>query len=464
MIEVSSAALEKINNPLQLPSNEGDPRLILWVMNGHGGTLYTQYADLIQSGTITSSYEEYSYNMSLTLLKGNLDLVTNTLFVPGSKIALLVGFGTTTVGSDYTLPLFTGHIDEIDPRPDEDTFTITATNNIPHLLKSTYMGETIQLTGLSHEVGATIMDLAEVPSYYITIGTYEWTYTYKPNDTCLSALEQMYPIFPKDGYGQPGFGILEKPSGGVVFGYWRDRTDDSYGLPVGNYIFDCNDEAFSMSTRMNSDKCYSKIYATGKAADGVDLEKVIINVSNFNSWYIPTNKIYFADFNGYTHQELLEDWAETIALELRNQGITDEISGPFRPHITVGDIASMTIGNVGRQGVITSITHHVGLEGFSTDFSIDSGGVYSAITGWSSQMKANGYNRRQNLVDLVREIAEETTEEALNLHDPISIQDMWDEEEEEEKELIPQRNEMLIEYDGRNWQDLVQSDDEEEEE
>lgn len=462
MITLSPEVLAKINNPMQLPSNQGDPYCILWVQNESGGTVYSKFSDYIQSGSVSSKYDDYSYNMSLTLIKADETLDYDSHFTPGAKVTLWTSFGYNVI-SGISIPLFSGHVDECSWDEDGETFTISATSNINHLLKECTMGDVNELTGLSHEVGEAIMDLAGVLTYYITIGTYEWTYTYKPSDTCLAALEQMYPIFPKDGYDNPGFGILESPSGYVVFGYWRDRVDDTkHGIPVGNYIFNVKNDIYSFSTRMCGDRCYSKVYATGKASDGVDLEPVDVSVSNLAGFNIPENKIYHANFNGYTMQDMLEDWADTVALELQFQGITRDFNGPFRPQLTVGDIASMTFDNYGQQGVITSITHHVGLDGFSTDFSVDSGGVYSAVSGWSSQMKANGYNRRQKLADIVHEIAEETAEKALSMHDPISIQNMYDEEGEEEVDIITHRNELKIAYDGRNWQDLMPSDDEEE--
>lgn len=465
MITVSPEILAKINNPIQLPSNQGDPYCILWVQKTDGGIVYSKFSDYIKSGTVSSKYDDYSYNMSLTLIKADETLDYNSHFTPGAKIILWASFGRNVI-SGINIPLFSGHVDECSWDEDGEEFTISATSNINHLLKECTMGDINELSGLCHDVGGTIMDLAGVATYFITEGTYEWTYTYKSSDTCLAALEQMYPIFPKDGYDQPGFGILESPAGYVVFGYWRDRMDETkHGVPVGNYIFNVGSECFALSTRMCGDKCYSKVYANGKAADGVDLEEVKVDVTNFDGWDIPENKIYHATFNGYTMQEMLQDWAETIALELQYQGVTRDFTGPFRPQLTVGDIATMQFDNDTPQGVITSITHHVGMDGFSTDFSVDSGGTYSAISGWSSQMKANGYNRRQKLADTVHEMAEQVTEKALNEHDPISIQNMWDEEQEEEKDLITHRNELKIAYDSRNRQEgLLPSDSDDEEE
>ena len=59
------------------------------------------------------------------------------------------------------------------------------------------------------------------------------------------------------------------------------------------------------------------------------------------------------------------------------------------------------------------------------------------------------------MADTIHEMAEIVTEKALNEYDPVSIQDMWDAEQEEEKDLEAHRNEMLIAFDGRQHQELV---------
>lgn len=455
MINVSSTMLAKINSKMQLPYNQGDPHLYFLIHNNRGGQLYSEFNEYIKSGTISCTYDNFAYSLNLTLIRGNINIHGNQLFVPGSRVNLSVGYGPDSEFAEPPVPLFSGTIDEMDMDPDGETFSISATSDITHLLKETSMNDIITLTGYSHEVGELIMDQAEVPDYYITHGTYEWTYTYKASDSCLSALEQMYPIFPKDGYGDPGFGILEKPGGGVVFGYWRDLTDTNHGLPVGQFTYNIG-SAYSVNIRMTGDKCYSKVRATGKAADGFDLEPVEASVSNIFFFDVPTNKIYHANFNGYTMQDDLQDWAETIADELSGKGMVVELSISMRPNWTVGDVLVLTGDELLAQidGVITSITHHVGVDGFKTDLTLETGGVETAITGWTSQMKYNGYNRRQKLDDIVREIADQAAEEALNYHDPISVQESYD-TEGEEVEVVAERNKTTIVQDGRSWQEVV---------
>jgi len=455
MINVSQAMLAKINNPIQLPSNQGDPRLTVLIT--HNGVV-SSLGDYVKTGTISSSYDDYIYNTSLTFYKWGLseynDGPSAFSIYPGDRGLVRVRFGNPTAQDTDYIGIAFFIVDEVS-WDDGDTFTVTGTSAIAHL-KEIFMGETTELTGFSHEVIDEIMTIAEYTNYERETGDYEWTYTYKPSDSCFSAIEQLYPIFPKKG-DTPGFGTLETPEGKVVIGYWEYRNTF---LPVSNYAFNSQSDCFSMSTRKNLDKCYSKVFATGRAADSVDLEAVTVDVQNFSDWTIPDSKIYFADFNGYTMQELLEDWADTVALELQNQGVTDEITGPFRPQLTVGDIATFT--DLNRNGVITSITHHVGMDGFSTDFSVDSGGVYSAVSGWSSQMKANGYNRRQKLADTVKEIADQVSNTAVAKSNPVSFQ-YCEDEEQEEIETTQEKNKMVFEMLGWNWQDGLMPDSEEEE-
>lgn len=456
MINVSEALLAKINNPIQLPSNQGDPRLM--VLFNTGG-IYIDIGKYVKSGTISSSYDDYIYNTNLTIYKsavgGNIDNPTVPIR-PGARVLVRVHFGDFTNNDQDWINIAFFVVSEID-WSDGDTFSISGTNAIGTFLKQSSMGDITKLTGTSDQIIDAIMAHIGYQVYERAIGDYEWTYTYKASDTALSAIEQLYPIFPKKG-DTPGFGMLETPSGTIVIGYWEYRNTF---LPVENYEFNSMSDCFSISTRRNLDKCYTKVIATGRAADSVDLEPVEVDVDNFENWVIPPSKIYFADFNGYTMQELLEDWAETVALELQHQGITDDITGPFRPQLTVGDIATFT--DLNRNGVITSITHHVGMDGFGTDFSVDSGGVYSALSGWSSQMKANGYNRRQKLADTVKEIADQASSEAIARNNPVSFQYSED-EEQEPLEVKHEKNTMTFEMYGWNWQDGLLPDDSEESE
>ena len=117
MITLSDAILAKINNPIQLPVNNGEPILIFWISNPAvaNGAIYTQFQNYVKDGTITSVYDGYNYSANLTMLKGMLatsNFMDNSMFQPGARINLFVKFGETS--TETPIGLFCGTIDEVD--------------------------------------------------------------------------------------------------------------------------------------------------------------------------------------------------------------------------------------------------------------------------------------------------------------------------------------------------------------
>lgn len=435
MQNVTQEILNKIKNPIQLPANSSTPIVVAGIHGpdpeeGQPTPITYAIGNFIKNGILTVRYEDYSYNLSLTMLRAVKVALPDAPFMPESVITIAIAFGNT----NNPVTICRTYIDEINDDEDSETFTVTATGAISHYLKASQCGEMTRLTGLSHEVLTAIMDHAGVKTYEFREGTYLWTYTFKMDDTCYTSVEEVCKQFPRGGEqrDQPGFGIMETPTGNVFVGYWRHKQEI---LPWGAYAFSDGRDVFTKSTRISNDSCYSKIIATGKDVAGLDLEPIVIDVTNFRGVTAPPNKIFFAEFNGSTNQENLQDWATVVLSELSNAGVTKEFTGPIRPQLTVGDVAVITddpdnwvMPNVPTEDfinsayAITSITHRFGEDGFSTDFSADSSGVMSLVTGWTSTLRAMGYNRHQNLVDLINKIADQISTENQNKHDPTTIQ------------------------------------------
>lgn len=452
--DISQEVLEKIANPIQLPANNGDPHLRVIALIG----TQTDISNYIESGTISSKYDDYIYNLTLNIYAAPYTQdPTNFPFKPGIKLMVYIYFGND---SSASIPLCVAYIDEVTWTAGQETFSVSGRNNIGHFLKETQMGELIEVSGLSHEVIPEILEHAGVYSYYVTEGTFEWTYQFRASDSAMTALEEVCKMFPIiRSTDEPGFRIAELPDGHVLIGY---PALFHQWLPTETYSFSAGRDCFSRSFRLNSDNCYSYVYANGKDDEGIDLAQVILPVENHVGWSIPANKIYFADFNGPTDQATLHEWAERVVMDLQTPGDTEEYSGPIRPQITVGDIGVVngeTIVNGqtvpwSKTGVITSITHHVGAKGFTTDFTIDSGGVYNAVSGWSSTMRAYGYNRRQKMADMVHEMTEITAQEVVNRNDPIVVQTQEYDDETGEF-IIPseERNKIYVRKDPYNFWD-----------
>lgn len=100
------------------------------------------------------------------------------------------------------------------------------------------------------------------------------------------------------------------------------------------------------------------------------------DVEYFETWGLAKHKTLYIDVPKDTSQEDLDDMAVQLATRVGMSGILETFSGPFRPQLQTGDEAEI-ISDDGRKllGLITDITHHIGKDGFWTDFTADSGGV-----------------------------------------------------------------------------------------
>ena len=71
-----------------------------------------------------------------------------------------------------------------------------------------------------------------------------------------------------------------------------------------------------------------------------------------------------------------KDYADELARQLQRAGKLETFTGPFKPYIQPGDGAIIDSESGSQElGLITDITHTFGRDGFSTKFTVDSGGT-----------------------------------------------------------------------------------------
>ena len=94
------------------------------------------------------------------------------------------------------------------------------------------------------------------------------------------------------------------------------------------------------------------------------------------TWGLAKHKTLYVDVADNTTQDEIDLYATQLAERVGMSGVIESFTGPFRPHIMVGDEAEI-VSDTGTNllGLITEITHHFGKGGFYTDFSVDSGGT-----------------------------------------------------------------------------------------
>ncbi len=319
-----------------------------------------------------------------------------TLFQPGSRIRLRVRMGNSL---PYTIGV--AYLDDVQYDEMKETVSISGRNRSGYQLKETQLGEHCTLTGTAQDIFEQLMELAGVDDYHweVTSEPDQSTHTFEldPKDTVQDALDAICDLYTSETDGRQ---TLETPSGRIINGYAAFRA--AY-LPNGYFVFDQRHEVFSRKTTRDADAAYAKIYLTNK--DDEEAAPVTRTVSRDDAWQIPPNKTYFQELSGMTAGEI-STYAGLLVKWLKNTGVKENITGPFRPQLIVNDIAQTDNGDgtATTIGIVTSVKHFGGKKtGYKTQFTTDSGGevfddpsfiyVRSALLG--------GRTRNMRVVDFI---------------------------------------------------------------
>lgn len=359
--------------------------------------VYLRYVYAVDcSNIIDSGSLNYSNDNSVVQLRANLmnvdEAVFNrdlTVFQPGAKVTFKV-----IVGQSQPIGMCVAFLDSADYNVLSETVPISGRNTIGYKLMESTFDDTVELSGTATSISEQILNLAGVQNYVIEQNDKQRTHKFKSNQNLLSGLEQVFIYY--------NWKIVELPDGKIVVG---TASFISNYVSNGYYSFD-NGELFKRRTKRSSDATYTKVRVTGKDANGNDLNPVTISVDNYTHWSLPTNKTYHTTVDdGYTQSEL-QAYAEELAQSLKYVGVGEEFTGSLKPQLLVGDVAGSLNddGTMTVLGIVTSVKHSFGKQGYFTDFATDSGGIVvdSRSNIITTTKKLDGYNRKQTLKDLIQ--------------------------------------------------------------
>lgn len=330
----------------------------------------------------------------------------SSLFQPGAKIRVHI-----FIGDSSAYPIGTVWLDESGYGQLENTVKVSGRNTIGYYLKDQTFDDNTVFEGTISKILTDILEYAGLTNFIIQdLGTTN-KFEFKPSDTLLKGIETVLEFYTTV---TDKMEIVELTDGTVCIGY--DYWISEY-LPRNYYSFDAGREVFKRKTTRAADGSYSRIRVTGKDADGNELNAVTVDVDNFQFWSLGKHRTKHLSAPDGLTQSGLQEWAEAQASLLQYIGVAEDFVGPFRPQLLIGDIAEVVRGDVGTSlGIITQVKQVFDRQnGFTTEFSVDSGGVVSAASTYaldgdaaiySRSARVNGYNRKQNIVDLVRYTAE----------------------------------------------------------
>ena len=333
----------------------------------------------------------------------------SSLFQPGARIRVNIFMGDSTA-----YPIGTVWLDESGYGQLESTVKVSGRNTIGYYLKDQTFDDTTVFEGAVSEVLSSILDYAGVTKYVVQSLDATKKFEFKPSDTLLSGIETILDFYTTI---DDKMEIVELTDGTICIGY--DYWISTY-LPRNYYSFDDGREVFKRNITRAADSSYSKIRVTGKDSDGNDLQAVTVDVETFRYWSLGRHRTKHISAPDGLTQIGLQAWAEAQASMLQYIGIAEDFVGPFRPQLVVGDIAEVVHNGTGTSlGIITQVKQAFDRQnGFITEFSVDSGGVATeavmtygltateATKVYSRSARVNGYNRKQNVVDLVKYAAD----------------------------------------------------------
>lgn len=320
----------------------------------------------------------------------------STLFQPGARIILSI-----RIGGGELYPMGVHWLDESNYDVQSETISISGRNTIGYYLKDQTFDDYNVISGTRSSIIKAIFDYAEVPNYMVQEMPETSRWTYKPEQTLLEGLQEMIEYYTR---GSTAWRLAELPDGKIIMGNesWVSRY-----LPRSRYSFDENEDLFKRKTSRVADGAYTSIRVTGVDSDFNDLLPITLPIKNFVYWGMGKHKTNHISAPGIYTQETLNEWALSQQDLYQYVGIGESFTGPFRPNLIVGDIAEVVYGSEGTSlGLVTSINQKFSLEGgYQTDFNVDSGGVMTEgddYVIYSRATAANGYNRKQQIIDLVR--------------------------------------------------------------
>ena len=348
-------------------------------------------SNIIDSGSLN-----YSNDNSVVQLRANLmnvdEAIFNremTVFQPGAKATFKI-----IVGEEQPVNMCVAFLDSVDYNVLSETVPISGRNSIGFKLMESTFDDISELSGTIKNVTEQIFILAGIQNYRIEENDSERTHEFKPNQSFLSGLEQIFAYY--------NWKLVEMPNGELIAG---TASFISNYLSNGYYSFNSG-ELFKRRTKRSSDATYTKVRVTGKDIDGNDLEPVTVYVKNYTYWSLPTNKTYHTTVNdGYTQSEL-QKYADDLAESLTYVGVGEDFTGAMKPQLLVGDVVGSENedGSMTVLGIVTSVKHSFGKQGYFTDFSTDSGGIVvdSRSNVITTTKNLDGYNRKQTLRDMIQ--------------------------------------------------------------
>ncbi|MEN6586550.1 MAG: peptidoglycan-binding domain-containing protein, partial [Sulfuricella sp.] len=179
---------------------------------------------------------------------------------------------------------------------------------------------------------------------------------------------------------------------------------------AGRYTFTRDTDVITRSIDRSIDGAYSRIGVKYKSGDAEYYKYATI--ATWPGWSVPSHRTYYITAPSGATATQARDLANATAVAMQYVGVGEQVVGPIRPQLLVGDIAQISDDGgltATVTGIITDITHRMGSTGYWTSFYTDSGGSIMEVdvdTVPTEATKPHPWvGRKQKISDAVAQIA-----------------------------------------------------------
>lgn len=353
-------------------------------------------SDYLLSGDFTLQADNPITQLNLTVknIKDSLFTDEHSLFLPTSKITWGMAYGDSPVQQ-----MCETYLDEVDWRFGSPTVNLSARNNVGFFLSSQTFDANITYNDTATAVLAAILGRFDITKYHIQESSMPIKLKVNPDDTALNTIQTIMDLLSNADIIGEAWDIEETYDGYIVIG--MDSYRRTY-TPRGTYSFDDATKVFQKSITRTIDGAYSRVRCTGKDDNGHALTPVIQNIETWPYWEVSKHRTYHApEIEGISQSEL-EKYAKELAAQLRLTGRIVSYGSHMKPQLVVGDV--IEIPEQGVLGTITEINHTFGERGFTSTFTLDSGGTIdvSASGAYTKAKGIKGNNRKKRISDFIK--------------------------------------------------------------
>ena len=343
----------------------------VWLANGndfdrHRFAIYEEELEIsryLSDGEMRMSYDSMISDFSLTLQnpKGLLSQEDRSRIAPG----IVMKFYLQVNGSEE-YPMGTFYVDRVDVKIGAETIKVEGRNISGKLLKDQSFGSTNTFgkNAFAYTLEAVLQSAG--------IENYDVQQPDNPETAWQVGIEYPKEMAILDGLHElimmsRNWIICETLDGQIVAGstvtYPAAQINSKYTMSRGA-------DLFSRGLVRDDSEVYGEVCVH---TEDFTVEEYV-DVEPNSDWVVASKKTLFVKVADNTPMQEAIEMAEDIAERIASSGTIESFSGPFRPQLLPGDEVEIIGSSTRLLGLITSVRHSFGINGYQTTFEVDSGG------------------------------------------------------------------------------------------